>query len=86
MASGVINVLNNVNTGLVLANTAGTVIVPLVKTIVQSIKGIQSDQGTMDYEIVLKVGAADLAEADTNFQAGLDTINAELERLGKPKV
>ena len=55
MASGVINVLNNVNTGLVLANTAGTVIVPLVKTIVQSIKGVQNSQGEMDYEIVLKV-------------------------------
>ena len=86
MASGVINVLNNVNTGLVLANTAGTVIVPLVKTIVQSIKGVQNSQGEMDYEIVLKVASADLAEADANFQSGIDTINAELERLGKPKV
>lgn len=83
----VTDTLTTVNNILTLATTGEGVVVPLVKGIVQSFRELRNDQNeVMDYEVVLKVTASDLAEADAKWQEVIDKGNAELERLGKPKV
>ena len=83
----VLDTLNQVNQVLTIATTAETVVVPLVKGVVTGVRELfNAGTQTMDYEVVLKVTADDLAEADAKYDEVISKVNAELTRMGKPTI
>lgn len=79
--------LSTTNTILEIAARVGgpvAIAIPLVTGLIKWIKKTKSASGEVEYIIAIKVGQENLAAAEANFGAAVDSVKAELARMGAP--
>ncbi len=84
--NAVLTILQSVNGYIALGLQVGSIVVPLVKGLIVGIRKIGEGTDTEAYEIVVRTDLAELDEVTKLSTDDLAAINAELERLGAPKI
>lgn len=77
------NVITAITGGIQLATVVEGQVVPVVVGIVKGIKAKMQGQ-VIEYTVVLTVGQQENDDAQNNYQASLDAINAERAKAGLP--
>lgn len=81
MAGNAIETLATVNQTVSLGLQLGNILIPVVAGMITSARKLEEDQGTVEYQVVIKMGRAELDAATEKFGAVLQLAQAELERL-----
>ena len=79
------NVITGITGGIQLATVIEGNVVPVVVGIVKGIKAKMQGQ-VIEYTVVLTVGQQENDDAQNNYQASLDAINAERAKSGLPPI
>lgn len=76
-------ILNESNLVMTLAVTIGGELVPVIEGAIAEVKKLTTDNSseTIDYQMVLQIGAANLAAAESSFEDVMSKAQAELDRL-----
>jgi len=82
-SSKVTNWITALTGGLQLASVVEGQAIPVIIGIIQAIKAKMKGD-VIEYTIVLQVGQSELDDAQVNYQASLDAINAERLKAGLP--
>lgn len=77
--TAILNALAKSNGYLQLAISGTTLVAGLVK----SVKSMGGEGDEVEYELVLKIGRKELAEAEQHFDSTISKIDQELARLGQ---